>query len=786
MTKMLSTLRGIVQELNGINNLQQALDTIAARVQQAMQTEVCSVYLFDPETGRYILKATEGLYKESIGRVMIAPSEGLVGLVGGREEPINLEDAQAHPRYRYFPETGEERFRSFLGVPIIHHRRVLGVIVVQERQNSRCFDEGEEAFLVTISAQLAGVIAHSEATGAIGGLSLTGQEAEDIAFDGVAGSPGVAVGTGVVIFPPADLDAVPDKRCENIEQEIARFQEAVTAVREDIEQVGERLAPQLRPEEQALFEVYLRMLDDHALPGEVETRIRDQHWAQGALKEVVNQYVRHFEMMGDLYLRERAVDIRDLGRRLLSHLQEGEPESRSYPDNTILVSDELTPAMLGDVPAGQLAGLVSVRGSSNSHVAILARAMGVPTVMGLVDVPVAQLDSRDLIVDGYEGQIFASPSTELRAFYETIVEEEAELVRGLEELRDKPCETLDGYRMPLFVNTGLMTDVVRSLNHGAEGIGLYRTEVPFMINERFPSEQEQRAYYREQLEAFAPADVTMRTLDVGGDKALSYFPIVEENPFLGWRGIRVTLDHPEIFLVQIRAMLKASEGLDNLRIMLPMISNVSEIEEAQHLIYRAWHEVQEEGYKLAMPRVGVMIEIPAAVYQVREMAARVDFISVGSNDLTQYLLAVDRNNPRVASLYHSYHPAVLQALCQIAQDCHDVGKPVSICGELAGDPGGALLLMAMGYDALSMNAASLPKIKSVIRGVDLNMARDLLSDVLTMDSPHVIRSCVELGLRRAGFGRYVRPERSGAPVRAERSRSPSHAVAAEITGRDDS
>lgn len=778
MTKMLNTLRSIVQELNGINDLQEALDTIAARVQSAMETEVCSVYLFDRDSGHYILKATEGLYKSAIDKVRIAPSEGLVGLVGAREEPINLEDAQSHPRYRYFPETGEERFRSFLGVPIIHHRRILGVIVVQERQNRRCFDEGEEAFLVTISAQLAGVIAHSEATGAIGGISLSGEEMKDVAFSGVAGAPGVAIGQGVVIFPPADLDAVPDKQCENIEAEIERFNGAVGAVREDIEEVGERLAPQLRPEEQALFEVYLRMLDDHALPGEVVTRIHEGKWAQGALKAVVNQYVRHFEMMGDLYLRERAVDIRDLGRRLLSHLQEGEPETLTYPDRTILVSDELTPAMLGDVPRGQLVGLVSVRGSSNSHVAILARAMGVPTVMGLVDVPVSQLDGRELIVDGYEGQIFASPSADLKVFFEGICEEEEELVRGLEELRDKPCETKDGYRMPLYVNTGLITDVVRSLNHGAEGIGLYRTEVPFLINERFPSEQEQRAYYREQLEAFAPADVTMRTLDVGGDKALSYFPIVEENPFLGWRGIRVTLDHPEIFLVQVRAMLKASEGLDNLRIMLPMISNISEVEEAQHLIYRAWHEVLEEGYSLAMPRVGVMIEVPAAVYQVRELADRVDFLSVGSNDLTQYLLAVDRNNPRVASLYHSYHPAVLQALCRIARDAHDAGKPVSICGELAGDPGGALLLMAMGYDALSMNAASLPKIKSVIRGVDMTMARDLLAEALTLDSPHVVRSCVELALRRSGLGRYVRPERSGAPIASEQQRPPSQVVAA--------
>ncbi|WP_091815459.1 phosphoenolpyruvate--protein phosphotransferase [Marinobacter mobilis] len=767
---MLNVLRNLVQDVNSAQDLKEALEIIVSRVQSAMDTEVCSVYLLDPDSNRYILMATEGLYREAVGKVSLGYSEGLIGLVGSREEPINLEDAPSHPRYRYFPETGEERFRSFLGVPIIHHRRVLGVLVVQERETARCFDEGEEAFLVTVSAQLAGVIAHSEATGAISGLSLTGEQAKDVCFNGVAGAQGVAIGEGVVVYPAADLDAVPEKQIEDIEQELALFGVAVTAVREDIERVAERLASQLRPEEQALFEVYLRMLSDEALPGEVVNRIRDGQWAQGALKQVVQQYVRHFEMMDDLYLRERAVDIRDLGRRLLSHLQEGDPQDRVYPEKTVLVSEELTPAMLGEVPRGQLVGLVSVRGSGNSHVAILARAMGVPTVMGLVDIPVNQLDGREMIVDGFEGQIYASPSQELRNFYQDICDEEDELVKGLEALRDKPCETTDGHRVSLLVNTGLMTDVVRSLSHGAEGIGLYRTEVPFMIKDRFPSEQEQREYYREQLEAFAPNPVTMRTLDIGGDKALTYFPIQEENPFLGWRGIRVTLDHPEIFLVQVRAMLKASEGLNNLQIMLPMISNISEVEESLHLIYRVYHEVREEGYDIHMPKVGVMVEIPAAVYQVRELADRVDFLSVGSNDLTQYLLAVDRNNPRVAQLYHSYHPAVLQALVRIAQDAHAVGKPVSICGELAGDPGGAVLLMAMGYDALSMNAASLPKVKSVLRSLSREWAMQLLEDVLLLDSPHVIKSCVDLSLRSAGFGRYLRPGKSSVTARPE----PSH------------
>jgi phosphotransferase system enzyme I (PtsP) len=763
---MLSILRSLIQEVNSARDLQEALDIIVSRVQKAMGTEVCSVYLLDPDTNRYILMATEGLYRKAVGKVSLGYSEGLIGLVGSREEPINLENAPAHPRYRYFPATGEERFRSFLGVPIIHHRRLLGVLVVQQRESSRCFDEGEEAFLVTVSAQLAGVIAHSEATGVISGLSLTGQETRDVSFNGVPGAPGVAIGMGVVIYPVADLDLVPEKGTDDVHQELELFQSAVEAVRKDIERVANRLASRLRPEEQALFDVYLRMLSDEALPGEVVGRIREGNWAQGALKQVVQQYVRHFEMMDDHYLQERAVDVRDLGRRLLSHLQEGEQKHLVYPDRTVLVSEELTPAMLGEVPKGQLVGLVSVKGSSNSHVAILARAMGVPTVMGLVDIPVNQLDSKELIVDGFEGQIFASPSDDLRTVYQGISDEEGELDRGLEALRDKPCETTDGHRVSLLVNTGLMTDVVRSLSHGAEGIGLYRTEVPFMIKDRFPSEQEQRGYYREQLEAFAPNPVTMRTLDIGGDKLLTYFPIHEENPFLGWRGIRVTLDHPEIFIVQVRAMLKASEGLHNLQIMLPMISNISEVEESLHLIYRVYHEVREEGYDIHMPKVGVMIEVPAAVYQIRELADRVDFLSVGSNDLTQYLLAVDRNNPRVAQLYHSYHPAVLQALVRIAQDAHMAGKPLGICGELAGDPGGAVLLMAMGYDSLSMNAASLPKVKSVIRSVSHDWAVKLLKDVLLLDSPHVIKSCVELALRNAGFGRYLRPGRSAALANA--------------------
>ncbi len=753
---MLNTLRKIVQEVNAAKDLKAALAIIVQRVKEAMGSQVCSVYLMDPESNRFVLMATEGLNKRSIGKVSMAPNEGLVGLVGTREEPLNLEHAADHPRYRYFAETGEERFASFLGAPIIHHRRVMGVLVVQQKER-RQFDEGEEAFLVTMSAQLAGVIAHAEATGSIRGLGRQGKGTQEAKFVGVAGAPGAAVGTAVVVLPPADLDVVPDRTVDDIEAEVERFKQALEAVREDMRRLSSKLETQLRPEERALFDVYLMMLDDASMGMEVKRVIRTGQWAQGALRQVVLEHVTRFELMDDAYLRERASDVRDLGRRLLAYLQEERKQNLVYQENTILVSEELSPAMLGEVPEGKLVGLVSVQGSGNSHVAILARAMGIPTVMGAVDLPYSKVDGIEMIVDGYHGEVFTNPSPELRKQYSEVVEEERQLVKGLDALRSLPCETLDGQRMPLWVNTGLLADVTRAQERGAEGVGLYRTEVPFMINERFPSEKEQLAIYREQLAAFHPLPVTMRTLDIGGDKALSYFPIKESNPFLGWRGIRVTLDHPEIFLVQVRAMLKASEGLDNLKILLPMISGTHELEEALHLIHRAWGEVRDEGVDIPMPPVGVMVEIPAAVYQTKELARQVDFLSVGSNDLTQYLLAVDRNNPRVADLYDYLHPAVLQALKKVVDDAHAEGKPVSICGEMAGDPAAAVLLLAMGFDSLSMNATNLPKVKWLLRQITMSKAKELLEQLLAIDNPQVIHSSLHLALRNLGLGRVINP-----------------------------
>lgn len=752
---MLNSLKSIVQEVNAARDMKSALQIIVRRVKEAMQTQVCSVYLRDTG-GAYVLMATDGLNPTAVGVVRLASGEGLVGRVVVREEPINLEQAEAHPAYQYFPETGEERYSAFLGVPIIHHRKVLGVLVVQQVERRR-FDEGEEAFLVTMSAQLAGLIAHAEATGVI---VPAGEKAVQARFNGVSGSSGIALGEVVVIAPKADLRSVPNRVCKDVDQEVGLFTRALSAVRDDMKTLGAGFKSRINVQEQALFDAYIAILDDASLGSEVTEKIRSGVNAAYAWSQVILAHEDIFNSMPDAYLRERAADLRDLGCRVLAYLQNTNQQAKEYPDNTILIGEELTASMLGEIPKEKLAGLVSVSGSSNSHVAILARAMDVPAVMGAVDLPFTQLDGRPIIVDGYRGAVFTDPNEQLRKHYEKIFLEEQEMVKGLEALRDLPCTTRDNHRIPLFVNTGLMADVLRSLERGAEGVGLYRTEVPFLLRERFPSEEEQRAIYREQLEAFAPHTVTMRTLDIGGDKSLPYFPIEEDNPFLGWRGIRVTLDHPEIFLAQIRAMIKASEGLDNLKILLPMITNIQEVDASKALIHRVYKELLEEGYKVRMPPIGVMIEVPAAVYLASELARKVSFLSVGSNDLTQYLLAVDRNNAQVADLYQVFHPAVLRALQSIVYCAHDAGISVSICGELAGDPAAAVLLMAMGFDILSMSATNLPKVKSVIRAITMTQARSLLSEVMRMSNGDAIHNYVNQYLREANVMGLLVPSSS--------------------------
>ena len=732
---MLSSLRTIVQEVNSARSLSEVLAIIVKEVRDAMSAGVCSVYLFDESDQNYVLMATEGLRQESIGKVRMAMREGLVGLVAAKEEPLNLQDADQHPNFAYFEETGEAPFHSFLGVPIIHHRKVLGVLVLQQETRRR-FASEEEAFVVTVCAQLSGAIAHAEATGALRQLASAGRgKSKEAVFPGIPSSSGVGIGRVVLVTSSSDLKMVPERLTDNPSAEVKLFREALKATKRDMRNLGNGLSGKLSTEEFALFEVYIRLLDDRVLINEVISAIKLGQAAPSAWSTVILKHVRTFQKMDDPYLRERAADVNDLGVRVLGYLQAKDKDRAPMPRRIVLVGEDLSATALADIPVHRLVGIISLKGSSNSHMAIVGRALGIPTVMGAINLPWVELEGQELIVDGSTGDVISRATRSVRRHYVQRQREEKLFNKDLEKLRDIPCHTPDGIRFSLWVNTGLRQDTARSLKSGAEAVGLFRTEIPFLMRTSFPTEDEQIEIYREQLSDFAPRPVTMRTLDIGGDKDLPYFPIEEENPFLGWRGIRISLDHPEIFLVQIRAMLRASEGINNLRIMLPMISNVPELDRALQLIERAYQELtQEEGYTIKRPLIGAMIEVPAAVYQVKEIGRRVDFMSVGTNDLTQYLLAVDRNNPRVADLYHTLHPSVLRALKQIYDQASSVNCQLSICGEMAGDPLSTVILLGLGYETFSMSASSLLRVKSILLNVSRKDAKLLSKKALKMSS----------------------------------------------------
>ncbi len=754
---MLETLRTLSEQVSSARSLDEALRVIVHEVLRVMKAEACSVYLLDPNSNELVLMATEGLHPHAVGRVRLHRDEGLVGLVCSRAEPINVDDAQRHRAYKHIPDIGEEAYHAFLGAPIIHQGKTLGALVVQQSQRRR-FLEDEETLLITLATQLAGAIAHAEAV--TGFDNLTTPQRSDRPLQGVSGAPGIALGTAVVLNPSRSLSSVPDRDSDDPEHEIQRFLQALERVRSDIDRLEQRLGDELPQADRALFEAYRLMLTSGSIRGKTIERIRRGQWAPAALRDTIEEHSRAFRLMDDPYLRERVDDIRDLGRRLLLRLEESPDKTRPFPDNGIVVSDSLSPTSLIDLPLERVRALVSRQGSGSSHAAILARSLGIPAVMGLTDLPLEKLEGRLLVVDGYQGRVFIAPSAPLVEEFRRLSEEERELQADLEHLRDLPAVTRDGQRIALYANAGLFSELDPIRGNGAEGIGLYRTEFPFMIRDRFPGEDEQTRLYRRILEACAPGPVTLRTLDIGGDKSLPYFPIQEENPFLGWRGIRISLDHPEIFLTQIRAMLRANAGLGNLHILLPMVTTTAEVDEAQHLIARAHRElIEESDAPLPLPRLGVMIEVPSAVACAEALARRVDFISIGTNDLVQYLLAVDRNNHRVAKLYDALHPAVIDAIARVVHAAARHGKPVTVCGEMASDPAAALLLLGLGLDGLSVNAVNIPRIKWLIRNTERRRAQQLADQARGLEEARPIRQLLQSEIEAMGLGGLIRAGR---------------------------
>jgi phosphotransferase system enzyme I (PtsP) len=450
------------------------------------------------------------------------------------------------------------------------------------------------------------------------------------------------------------------------------------------------------------------------------------------------------------------VDIRNIGRQVLVHLQQAAPESRTYPSPCILAGVEVSPAEISNVPRGRLAGIVSVHGSALSHAAIICRALNIPAVIGLTDLVIGNLENCEITLDGSQGTVCINPSpVDIDAFGQRLQEERA-IAAQLETLRRQLAQTLDGVPIPIQAKLGGGADELSMNAKEFEGVGLYRTEFSFMARDTLPTEEEQYRLYRDLLQFFAPKPLTIRTLDTGGDKNLPFFNIAETNPFLGRRGIRFTLDHTEIFLTQLRALLRADAGIGNLQILFPMISRIHEFDAALGLLDRACKDLVAEGHAAAKPRIGAMIEVPSAVYVIAELAGRLDFFSIGTNDLTQFLLAVDRSNPWVQGFNDNLHPAVIHVVGDIVQRSHRQNKPVGVCGEMAGDPASALLLIGLGVDSLSMTPSSLPRVKWTIRSFTMQQARGLADKALKIGNETDAQQLLNRALKAADLGVLMR------------------------------
>ena len=745
---MLTRLREIVEKVASAPRLNEALDILVTEICKAMETEVCSVYLADHDRRCYYLMATRGLKKPRGRTITLAFDEGIVGLVGRLAEPINLADAQKHPSFKYIPSVKEEKYRAFLGVPIIQRRQLLGVLVVQQRE-LRQFDESEESFLVTLATQMAAILSLSQLTALFGQYRQTRIRA-------LAASSGVGIAEGWMDATLPLMEQVYEASTLDTALERERLTGALEEASSEFRRYSKRFAAGAQKETAAIFDLYSHLLSDPRLRKELFEEVDKGFVAEWAVKTVIEKFAAQFAALTDGYLKERAGDLRALGQRLLFHLDDTTQAADTWPERVVLVGDELSATTLAELPQDRLAGVVVRDGAANSHAAIMVRALGIPTVIG-AEIQPSVLHGRMLVVDGYRGEVLVDPEPVLLHEYQRLISEENELSRLAEDDVERPAALKSGERIKVMLNAGLSPEHEQKLGSRIDGIGLYRTEIPFMLQSGFPSEEEQVAQYQGMLQMFNDKPVTLRTLDIGADKQLPYMPISEENPCLGWRGIRITLDQPEIFLIQVRAMMRANAATGNLSILLPMVTSIEEIDEAKRLIERAAREVEEMiGYEIPRPRIGVMLEVPSMVFLLPHLANRIDFISVGTNDLTQYLLAVDRNNTRVANIYDSLHPAVLRALSMIAQDADRYDLDLRLCGEMAGDPMCVTLLIGLGFRHLSMNGRSVARVKYLLRHVDLEEAQTLARRSREAQMATEVRHQVAAFMERRGMGGLIR------------------------------
>lgn len=767
-TMGLRTLEDISGLILHSHNMQETLDNIVTLVAKRMKTDVCSIYLLEDDGETLTLQASKGLSKTSVGKITMKISEGLTGLVIEQRGVVNIENAPAHPRYKYFRETGEEKFSSFLGIPLFERKTPVGVIVVQTSE-PRCFSQHEASAIATIAYQISSIVINAklldsvrtkEEERAFFERELAKAQMEALARErnsaksgkgqrrsmaGSPASPGFALGKLYILNHNGGRKGV--RAAIKIlprQEEKKRFLLALEKAKIQTLYMEKRVASTLTKEDAAIFHSHLMIMEDRGVVARITDQIDTDCGAVRAVENVIEHYVNAFSNMADPYLRQRSADMQDIGRRIVDCLEGKESRTR-LRDKRIIVADDILPSDMATLNTDRVIGIITEKGDVNSHAAIMARSLGIPAVLG-IDNLLRNIGPRDeVIVDGTSGHIYINPDTGIKTEYERLLKDHSLKQKELESIRDLPAVTTDGCKMHLRANIGLLSDIRVAIANGAEGVGLYRTEFPYMARKSFPNRHEQFEIYKKILEGFNGLPVNIRTLDIGGDKGLPYFDYPkEDNPFMGWRSIRVSLERQDIFRDQLAAVLMASVH-GNSSLMFPMVSGVDEIRQIKEIIGEVCLELNHAGipYSHEM-KLGIMIELPAAVQTAHILIHEVDYFSIGTNDLIQYTMAADRNNPKVKLYYDPFHPAVLHSIKRVAEVALEEGKPVSICGEMASIPVAAVMLLGMGITDFSLSAPAIPSIKQVIRKISLETAREVAAHALSMESASDIRSYLEI------------------------------------------
>lgn len=717
---LLKRLREVMAESLGA---QDRLDKIVRHIAGNMVAEVCSVYVLRSD-GVLELFATEGLNPGAVHEASLKVGQGLVGTIAATARSLNLDNAQKHPAFAYLPETGEEIFNSFLGVPILRAGRSLGVLVVQNQIPRRYRDDEVEALETT-----AMVIAELIAAGELEGLDKQGAGL-DLSrarqFAGTALADGIGLGK-VVLHEPRVV--VTNLFNENAEAERQRLQRALGKLRISIDDMLTHGDVASDGEHREVLEAYRMFAHDRGWVRRMEEAIQNGLTAEAAVEKVQSDNRARMLRQSDPYLRERLYDFDDLAYRLLRELA-GKPHGPLFDtseEDYVVVARNMGAAELLDYNGPNLKGLVLEEGAPTSHVVIVARALGIPVVGQLHNIVSLADSGNSIIVDGEEGQVFLRPASDIEIAYVEKVEFRAKRREVYEKLRDKPAISKDGEKVQLLMNAGLLMDLPNLEKSGADGIGLFRTELQFMVSERFPRPGEQEELYRSVIEAANGQPVTFRTIDIGGDKVLPYLRSEqEENPALGWRAVRLALDRPGLMRSQIRALLRAASDR-HLRLMVPMVTETREIAAVRDIISREVTLLTRFGHRVPKTlALGAMIEVPSLLFQLDDLMQAVDFVSIGSNDLFQFIMASDRGNARIARRFDPLNRAFLRVLrtILIAAEKHD--RPLTLCGEMAGKPLSALALLGLGFRSISMSGASIGPVKAMVLETDIGMLRDKL------------------------------------------------------------